>query len=243
MLNPQYNEWLEQLAESDYLHLQPRLRLVSLQAGERLYAAGDPIHQLHFPVGALIALSRELSEGVVVDTALIGEEGVVGLRGLIGDASLHDVHVATSGLAYALDMADFVQAWQGSVTLQRQCILAGARILDMMSSEFACSRFHGVEARLAKWILTRCDRSKTTRIQATHQTIADSLGVRREAVTNALRKFGGVRVVRGSLEVLDRATIEARSCECYATLRQAHTPQLSLPLERFHRVHASHGRP
>lgn len=243
MLYPRSNEWLDQLAEADFLRLQPGLRLLSLQAGERLYAAGDPVKKLHLPVSALIAFSRELSEGVVVDTALIGAEGVVGLIALTGRPSPHGVHVAASGLAYELDIADFVQAWQGSVTLQQQCMMAGTRILDMVSSELACSRFHGVEARLAKWILMRCDRGRTTHIQATHQTIADSLGVRREAVTNALRKLGGVRVFRGSLEVFDRESIEASACECHATLQQAHNPPLSLPLQRFHKVHASHQRP
>ena len=243
MLHPRSNQWLDQLAESDFVQLHPHLRLVSLPVGERLRGAGDPIKKLHFPITALIALSRELREGVGVDTALIGAEGVVGLRGLIDDASLHSVHVATSGLAYAIDMADFLPVWQGSVSLQRMCLRAGTRILDMVSTELTCSRFHDVEARLAKWILLRHDHRGNDLIETTHQTIADSLGVRREAVTNGLRKLGGVQGGRGSLEVFDRRPLEAACCECYFTLRMREGSQMPLPFQTASALSSSAGGP
>ena len=236
MLNPRSNEWLDQLPEAEFLRLQPHLRLVALPAGERLYAPGDPIKKLLLPVTALIAYSRELREGTCVDTALIGAQGVVGLRGLIDGPSLHGMHVAASGLAYVIDIVDFLPVWQDSVTLQRMCMRAGIRILDMVSTELACSRFHAVDARLAKWILLRHDHGTTNRIEATHQMVADSLGVRREAVTNSLRKQGGVRVARGCLEVHDRQPLEAACCECSATLNPTPGAQLCLPFQRAEAV-------
>ena len=48
------------------------------------------------------------------------------------------------------------------------------------------------------------------------------LGARRASVTEALRplqKAGVVRSHRGRIAILDRAALEARSCECYFIVR------------------------
>ncbi len=48
--------------------------------------------------------------------------------------------------------------------------------------------------------------------------------MRRESVTvvaGALQARGAIRYRRGRIEILDRYALEAQSCECYATLRDA----------------------
>jgi hypothetical protein len=47
--------------------------------------------------------------------------------------------------------------------------------------------------------------------------------VRREGVTEAARKLQSARVIRyarGHISVLDRAGLEARTCECYAVVKK-----------------------
>ena len=49
------------------------------------------------------------------------------------------------------------------------------------------------------------------------------LGVRREGVTEAagkLQKDGLIKYSRGHIEVLDRARLEKRACECYAVVKK-----------------------
>ena len=57
----------------------------------------------------------------------------------------------------------------------------------------------------------------------TQELIANMLGVRREGVTEAagnLHRAGLIEYNRGRITVLDRARLEARSCECYAVVRK-----------------------
>ncbi len=60
-------------------------------------------------------------------------------------------------------------------------------------------------------------------LATTQESIADSLGVRRESVTEAagkLQKAGLIRYSRGHVAVLDRPRLEARVCECYAVVKR-----------------------
>lgn len=56
-------------------------------------------------------------------------------------------------------------------------------------------------------------------------TLAEVLGVRREAVTQAAGRLQKARLIhlsRGQIAVLDRSRLEARVCECYAVVRREH---------------------
>jgi Mn-dependent DtxR family transcriptional regulator len=57
----------------------------------------------------------------------------------------------------------------------------------------------------------------------TQELIADMLGVRREAVTEAalkLQRVGLIHYSRGHIIVLDRPRLEARVCECYQVVKK-----------------------
>jgi len=214
MVNPRNNKLLARLSDSTYERILPELRLVSLVAGEELHGPGDPIERVYFPISALICLSKQLSDGLSMDTAQIGAESMAGLRGVTGP-SAHLVYVAITGLAYQMSISvlkhelklgsEFRQiGWQVANNLSRMMVL-----------QTTCGHFHTIEQRLAKWILSRGDRLNPAPIPATHQSVADALGVRREAVTIALGKLPGIHCQRGFIELKDRTAVQAVSCDCY----------------------------
>ena len=64
----------------------------------------------------------------------------------------------------------------------------------------------------------------------TQELISNMLGVRREGVTEAAGKLqdaGLIRYQRGRITVLDRAGLEARTCECYRVVKTEYDRLLS----------------
>jgi Mn-dependent DtxR family transcriptional regulator len=67
------------------------------------------------------------------------------------------------------------------------------------------------------------DRLPSNELAMTQELIANMLGVRREAVSEAAGKLqanGTIRYSRGHITVLDRPKLEELVCECYAVVRK-----------------------
>lgn len=219
MVHPRQNTPLQQLADADFQALEGHFRLVSMAEGALLHHPGDPIRKVFFPVSAVVAFSRELENGLSVDTALVDREGIVGLMGLFGGKSLHAVRVLTSGFAYEVGIDELLRVFRASEGVQRMCMQAGQRIVNSVSTEAACIQLHSAPERLARWLLMRQDHAGHATLRTTHQVLAHAMGLRREAVTLLLRRLGGIRLGRGCIEVVDRQALLSCSCACYAALR------------------------
>ncbi len=91
-----------------------------------------------------------------------------------------------------------------------------------MAQTAVCNRHHLVDQQLCRWVLLSLDRLPSNQLDMTQELIADMLGVRREGVTAAARKLqdaGLIHYSRGHITVLNRAGLEARTCECYAVVK------------------------
>jgi CRP-like cAMP-binding protein len=74
------------------------------------------------------------------------------------------------------------------------------------------------------------DRVESDEFPLTQEFLAEMLVVRRPSVTviaGALQRGGLIRYSRGKITVLDRAGLEAASCECYRVFKEEHDRILS----------------
>lgn len=231
-MSPKHNDQLEQLVDSEYQLLHRDLQLVSLEAGQNLFTPGSPFEYVYFPLNALIAIANQMTDGQSMDMAIVGPEGSVGLIGLFKSKCPYRVYVANSGLAYKIAMPkvrqyfDVAGSWVHKLYVQ-----ANHRILEQIATETTCANYHSVKARAARWLLTRSQHVGKTILEVTHQSIADSLGVRREGITNALASLPGINCLRNRIEVADRFALEQECCDCYHAIDETRSGQKTLPFK------------
>jgi CRP-like cAMP-binding protein len=134
--------------------------------------------------------------------------------------------IQTGGLALRLRSLTLKSLLQRSVpTLQ--VLLRYAQALTAQVAQTAlCNRYHSIDQQLSRRLLLGFDRSADDVLSMTHEDAARLLGVRRESISAAahrLQQGGVIRYQRGRIRMLDRARLEQRACECYASVAKEHS--------------------
>lgn len=231
--SPQQNQILAALAPAELARLEVDLELVALQADQVLWEAGTPAQYAYFPTTATVSQVFTSQDGMEVELALSGSEGLAGLSLVLGDATAaYRAAVCHAGQAYRLRAE--VMSWelnQGG-SLQRLCLRYFQVLMMQMAQIMVCSRTHGVDQQLCRWLLLNLDHLSGTQLTGTQEQIADRLGMRRTTVSEAAGKLqaaGLIRYSRGRITVLDRAGLEAQACDCYRALKREQQRHLAPP--------------
>ena len=219
------NRLLAALAPHDLERLLPHLKEMHLDRGRVLYEAGERIDQVYFPIGGLVSLVSLQENGGSVETGAVGCEGVVAIDCLLGDRiSYNRALVQLPGKAQCMPASPFIDIWQTSSSFRQLIMTYNQAFATLVFQSVACNISHSAEVRLARWILMcvdRCGDGET--VALTHEYLADMLGVGRPTITvvaRTLQAAGLIRYSRGVITVLDRAGLEAASCECYWKVRE-----------------------
>ena len=200
--------------------LSQYLDWVLLRPGQVLCSPGTPSKYAYFPVGSVVSLLCLTEDGGATEVATVGDEGVVEMPLLLGGESCaYRAVVRNGGYSYRCPGHLLGLEVDHSTALQRLLLRYAYSLLTQMAQTAVCNRYHSLFQQLCRWLLLSLDRSRSNEILMTQESIAQILGVRREGVTEAAGRLRSRRVIdyrRGAIVVVDRASLERSTCECYA---------------------------
>lgn len=217
------NRLLAALPYADWSRWTTYLELVELSVGQILFEHGCPISHVYLPVTSIVSLQCDLEDGTSSEFGLTGNEGAVGVFIFLGTrSSTSNAVVIREGLAYRFSAELLLSEFNHSGPFRRLILRYTQAIMTEASQRAVCHRRHSIDQQLCRIILLCLDRTHANQLALTQELIARTMGVRREAITAAAKKFqaaGMIRYVRGSITVLDRAGIESIACECYKIVK------------------------
>ncbi|MGM0987213.1 MAG: Crp/Fnr family transcriptional regulator [Pseudomonadota bacterium] len=222
-LCPITNHLVDSLPCHDKASFLVDCEVVDLVFGEVLTEPGERILHVHFPLDSFISLIANLRDSEQLEVAMVGSEGMYGMPLILGlDESPLRAMVQGAGQALRMPAVVFCRHLEQSPALE----VLLKRYLYVLMHQFtgvaACTHFHQVEARLARWLLMTQDRAHSDRLHLTHEFLAMMLGVRRAGITLAAMALQGRRLIRyhrGDITVLDRPGLIEASCACYVADR------------------------
>jgi CRP-like cAMP-binding protein len=216
------NRLIERLALNERQRLLGRCERVELESGDVLCEHDEPYPYAYFPIGGIISLVTIVGRYRPLEMGLIGNEGMLGATLVLGvNIAPMQAVVQSAGAAWRMTAAQFEKALHSTPALRRTIHRYLYVLLTQFAQSAACTHFHEIEPRLARWLLMTHDRSHADHFYLTHKVLAAMLGVRRSGITlaaGALQQRGLIRYVRGDINILDRPGLEAAACGCYGAL-------------------------
>ena len=223
---PVGNRLLGALPKSALQELLSRCETVELVFADVLCTPWQRLSHVYFPLRGFISLIMPIDASSSLEVGLVGDEGMFGVPLVLGvDVSPVRAVVQGAGSALRIDAARFRRELGHSQALQRKMDRYAVVRYTQLAQTAACTRFHVVESRLARWLLMTQDRAHATSFHITQEFLALMLGVRRVGVTTAassLQQRSLIRYSRGNIRVLDRSGLKAASCGCYQADRDSY---------------------
>lgn len=221
---PIRNRILLALPEPEFQTLRPLLTVQQLPRYASLHEPGALLEFVYFPNCGLVSLVVATREGKTVEVGVVGNEGLVGTPALVGlSSSPHRAVVQIAGEGFRIRASALENVLSTSPYLQRLSS-QHAVIQGMQAAQSAaCNRLHGVEQRLARWLLLMFDRVDEDSLHITHDFLATMLGTDRPSVSlaaSALQKKGAIEYTRGAVRISNRERLEESACECYRVMQQ-----------------------
>lgn len=222
--NPINNALLLHADHGEIAGILRAAEFIRLKLHQILHETGEVIKSVYFPNDGLISIISVQPDGKSVEVGLTGKEGFVGVPVVFGFRTSATTAVTQcDGTAYRIDAATLrgllLKASRFQLSLQRYAMILGTQSIQLA----ACNRLHGVEERLARWLLMSHDRIGNTTMPLTQEFLAQMLGTRRSTVSlsaSILQRRGMITYTRGNVTIVDRHRLEDTACDCYDIILQ-----------------------
>jgi CRP-like cAMP-binding protein len=204
-------------------------KLTELKAPQQIYDAGREIHEVYFPIDAVLSVVTQMQDGGSIEVGTVGREGVSAIPLLLGAIkSANESYCQVPGRAVVISSDYFRRLLSADDTQFRNLLDRFLQAyVNMLGQLAACNGKHNIYERCARWLLLTQDRVNSDKIALSHEYLAMMLGARRSGVTIAaasLQQAGFIRYARGKIVILNRKGLENAACECYAVAREQFGP-------------------
>ena len=228
---PIRNLILLSIPNDEFEILRAQLEYIEAPYHRGLQQSRQGIDWVYFPNSGIVSFVIRTTDGRSVEAGIVGKEGVVGAAVAVGlkinpqiaisQVPGDGVRVKTELFKSTLPSTPDLLFWMNRFA-QIQALL--------VAQSAACNRLHGIEQRLARWLLMSQDRLDSEAVPLTHEFLAEMLGTGRPSVSLAaaiLQRAGLIEYARGLVMVVNRKGLERAACECYPVIQQFN-PDLGL---------------
>jgi CRP-like cAMP-binding protein len=217
------NQILARMSPGDLEELGRRLRVVDLKQGQVLAESRQHVSQVYFAHSGILSAVVELNNGWVIETGMIGRDGVFGATQALDDnLSLNKIMVQVLGQASVVDAEHVKALARSSPGFLALLIEYETFFLAQVQQTAACNALHTIEQRMCKWLVRMYD-LVGTELPLTQEFMAQMMGVMRTSVSGVaaqLQKEGLIEYRRGSVRIVNIGLVERRSCECFQAVRE-----------------------
>lgn len=219
---PTKNNILNDMSENVRQILLSSVKPVYFSCGESVYRPDEAINFMYFPETAVFSEFKMLPDGRMVEIAMTGREGLIGVSSLLNNQmSENFTQILQSGNALQIDSELLIEKLNEYAEIKELIFNYFNVFVNQISQRFICNGFHLIENRLCSWLLMLHDRAGDEKLKLTHEQIALSLGTHRPSITQITKKLRSKKIIdysRGAISILNRAKLEAAACSCYTPI-------------------------
>jgi CRP-like cAMP-binding protein len=220
---PLSNVLIDTLPIDKQRKLITQMRRVPIPARTSLYEPGDTPKYVHFLTSGIASIVTSMSDGSTTEVGTVGREGLPQALHLIGSAAVPTrCFMQIGGTGFRMEFKVFQELFKAEEGIRRIVLEYSQYHCLLLSQVAGCNRLHGVEARLARWLVMIQDRTADTVLKLTQEFLGQMIGSQRttvSAVAGALQERGLINYSRGNVRILNRTGLENASCECYPITR------------------------
>jgi CRP-like cAMP-binding protein len=214
------------LPAADLALFEADLRVVEMPQGQVLAEPHQLIEKLYFPHTGIVSYVVEMSDGNMIETGMVGRDGVVGALQAIDDkVSPNKIIVQVPGKASVVDIDIMRKAVDGSSSLRVMLAKHEQFFLAQVQQSVGCNASHTVQARMCRWLLMMNDLTGPE-LPLTQEFMAQMMGVRRTSVSliaGELQEAGLIAYRRGHVRIVNVEKLRGVACECYEAVNTHYT--------------------